>query len=88
MKIRLSGNLLRFSSFQSQIEVDAKTVLSALHALVAQHPALASVLLDGRGRPRAIHRLFLNGDMLRGDDVEGPVNDGDELAVLTAIAGG
>lgn len=80
--------MLRFASFRGEIEVDATTIVAALHELVVRNPSLRTVLLDGNGAPRAIHRLFLNGDLLRSNELDKPVAANDELAILTAIAGG
>ncbi|MGE0549310.1 MAG: MoaD/ThiS family protein [Kofleriaceae bacterium] len=75
-------------SFQGELDVEATTILAALHELVATHPQLRSVLLDAHGSPRAIHRLFLNGDLLGRDQLGQPVAANDELSIITAIAGG
>jgi len=88
MTIRLSGNLLRFSNFHSEIEISAPSVISGLQKLVDSYPDLRRILLDGNGGPRAIHRLFLNGDLLMRDDIERAVTASDELSILTALAGG
>ncbi|MGE0545941.1 MAG: MoaD/ThiS family protein [Kofleriaceae bacterium] len=88
MVIKLSGNLLRFSNFQNEIEVSAPSILAGIHELVEGFPELRKVLLDGQGSPRAIHRLFLNGALIARDDVSRTVTANDELSILTAIAGG
>lgn len=88
MKFVLSGNLLRFSGFRREVEVDASTVEQGLKDLVASHPQLAPVLLDGSGRLRAVHRLFLNGEHLTGLQLSREANASDEITLLTAIAGG
>src|SRR5687767_1911684 len=47
MTIKLSGNLLRFSNFQNQIEVKAPNVIAGIQQLVETYPDLRKVLLDG-----------------------------------------
>jgi molybdopterin converting factor small subunit len=88
MKFKLSGNLLRFSGFRAQLDVDAATVELGLRRLVDDCPDLRPVLLDARGRVRAVHRLFLNGDLLSREDLGRGTGPGDEVTILTAIAGG
>jgi sulfur-carrier protein len=88
MTIKLSGNLLRFSNFQNQIEVNAPSVIAGIQQLVERFPDLRKVLLDAQNGPRAIHRLFLNGTLLARDEIQRPVAANDELSILTAIAGG
>jgi molybdopterin synthase sulfur carrier subunit len=88
MKFVLSGNLLRFAGFRREVEIDATTVAQGLSELVAGCPALGPVLLDGAGRLRAVHRLFLNGEQLAAQELGREAKAGDEVTLLTAIAGG
>ena len=88
MKFVLSGNLLRFSGFQKEIPIAAPTVAAGLAELVGSMPGLRPVLLDGAGNLRKVHRLFVNRDQLAGDQLARPVGAGDEVMILTAIAGG
>jgi hypothetical protein len=88
MRIVVSGNLLRFSNFQKEIEIAAPTLERGLEQLVGRFPLLEPVLLDGGGRVRAVHRLFLNGDLLSRDELGREAGADDELTILTAIAGG
>ena len=86
MRFFLSGNLLRFSSFQREVTVDATTVAEGIDVLIAQHPGLAQVLLDGAHNVRGVHKLFIDGEPL--DSLDSPVGDDTEIAIVTAIAGG
>lgn len=88
MKFVLSGNLLRFSNFQREIEIPAQTVADGITGLVSHVPGLAPILLDGAGALRKVHRLFLNQDQLCGAELARPVGRDDEVMILTAIAGG
>jgi predicted phage tail protein len=89
MKIRLSGNLLRFADHRRDISVEAKTLREGVHELVEQAPMLRAVLLDADGRVQRFHRFFINGEQLGRDDLDDrPVTECDELTILTAIAGG
>ena len=88
MRFVLSGNLLRFSGFRREVPVEAPTVQQGLWALVDGCPGLRSVLLDGQGRLRAVHRLFLNGDPLGPQELAREAKPDDEVTLLTAIAGG
>lgn len=88
MRFVLSGNLLRFSGFRREVPVEASTVEQGLAALVGSCPGLGSVLLDGSGRLRAVHRLFLNGEPLAPQELACATKADDEVTLLTAIAGG
>ena len=88
MNFRLSGNLLRFSEFKNEVEVDAPTVTAGIHGLVGKYPALAPVLLDGEKKVRRLHRIFLDGNQLSPEELDAPVGPKSEVTILTAIAGG
>jgi hypothetical protein len=88
VKLKLSGNLLRFSGMRSEIAVDAATVEVGIRTLVEAYPDLRLVLLDARGQVRAVHRLFLDGELLPSEELDRAVGPDDEVTILTAIAGG
>lgn len=88
MRIVLSGNLRRYTSFEGEVELDATSVSQALDALVGQFPDLKPVVYDADGNPRAVHRLYLNGEVLDARDTDHALGSTDELGILTAIAGG
>lgn len=88
MRIKLSGNLLRFSNFRDQIQVEAPSVAGGIQKLVEENPNLKNVLLDGNGGFRAIHRVFLNGELLAREELDRSARAEDEVSILTAIAGG
>lgn len=88
MNVVLSGNLRRFTAFEGEVQLEATTVTEALDTLVEQFPDLKPVLYDGSGKPRSVHRLFLNGEVLDVGDTDHNLEPTDELGILTAIAGG
>ncbi len=88
MKFKLSGNLLRFSGFRHEVEVAGSTVHEGIEALLDDLPDLRPVLMDGQGRVRAAHRMFFNGEALAADELSQTCGPGDEVFILTAIAGG
>jgi sulfur-carrier protein len=93
MKIVLSGALVRFADYTKEIDVEASTVAEGVERLTDRFPNLKDVLLDGDGRVRRTHQLFLNGEQVeRGDYPMGtaPLScaEQDTLFVLTAVAGG
>ena len=88
MTIVLSGNLRRYTSFEGEVEIDAISVSKALDALVDRFRDLKPVLYDATGKPRSVHRLYLNGEVLEIGDTDHALAPTDELGILTAIAGG
>jgi hypothetical protein len=88
MNFVLSGNLLRFSNFQHEVQIEGPTIEGAIHNLIAQLPDLKPVLLDGAGNIRKIHRVFANGDLITADEMKREAGPQDEVHIVTAIAGG
>jgi sulfur-carrier protein len=88
MNIRFSGVLLRFVGYRRQFMVEAQTVADGLNKIAMQYDALKGALFDGEGKVRSTHRLFLNGTQLQEPELHRPVTPGDQLEILTALAGG
>jgi sulfur-carrier protein len=93
MKIVLSGALVRFTDYTKEIDIEATTLAEGVERLTDRFPHLKNVLLDGEGRVRRTHQLFLNGEQVeRGDFPLGTAphdcGERDTLFVLTAVAGG
>jgi sulfur-carrier protein len=86
MRIVLSGNLLRFSAFQREVNVEARTVRDALEALAEAHPSLRPVLFDAAHNVLRAHKLFIDGDSV--ESLDTPTAAQTELFIVTAIAGG
>ncbi len=88
MRFRIPGVLLRFTDYQSTIDVEAHTVEAALSKLVDAHAPLRKVLFDREGRLRAMHKVFLNGELLDDDQLARPAGANDQVDLITAISGG
>jgi len=71
-----------------RVEVPAGTVRACIDAVEARHPGFRPLVVDAAGRVHRFVTLFRNGDQLRGDVLDLPIGDADELEVLSAIAGG
>jgi predicted phage tail protein len=88
MTFEMSGNLLRFCNFRRHIEVGGATVEEGLGELLEQCPTLRTILLDGEGQVRRVHRFYHNGDLITREELARPSGASDEITILTAIAGG
>jgi len=70
------------------VEAKGATVKAILDDLDAQYPGLTPRILD-KGRVRQFVNLYLNNEDIRYlDNLATPVKDGDELAIIPAVAGG
>jgi molybdopterin converting factor small subunit len=73
---------------QSTVEVSGVTVQAILADLGAKFPALTQRIFD-HGQVRRFVNLYLNDEDIRYlDNLATPVKDGDELAIIPAVAGG
>jgi molybdopterin converting factor small subunit len=92
MKVVFSGTLLRFVDYTKEVELDAENLHECIGQLGARFPSLKAVLLNGDGRVRETHQLFLNGEQVASADASNtaglPLKASDTLLILTAIAGG
>ena len=76
----------RATANRDRVEVSAATVAALLDELERMHAALKGLVRDERG---ALHRhvaIYVNGDAIEGLDA--PLKDGDEVAIIPALAGG
>jgi molybdopterin converting factor small subunit len=88
MVVKVRGILLRFTNYESTIEVDAPTVRAALTELTERYPDMKDVLLDRSGSVRATHLVALNGEALTPDELDRTGADDDRLDIVTAVSGG
>lgn len=79
IKINLYG-VLRIDSKLSSLTVDAASVKDALLAIKAENQALKDIEL-------ANYSIFLNGKNINGK-LKKKLKDGDEIAIISPIAGG
>ena len=81
--------LQRFTKHQSEVHVEGVTVHDVLDNLAHHFPGMREQLCDDRGAIRKFINLYLNNEDIRfldGDKTS--VQDGDELAIIPAVAGG
>ena len=70
------------------VEVPGTTVQGVLEALGAKYPALTQRLFD-KGQVRRFINVYLNDEDIRYlSNLATPVKEGDELAIIPAVAGG
>ena len=71
------------------MSVDGSTVGEVLSSLFDRHGELRDRLSDGDGGLRRFVNVYVDGEDIRfGDGLETPVDDGQEVQILPAVAGG
>jgi molybdopterin synthase sulfur carrier subunit len=89
IKIRIPTPLRKFTANQEVVEVEGATVGQALANLGEQHPDIRGRLFDDAGKIRRFVNVFANEEDIRFlEQLETALKDGDELALVPAIAGG
>jgi molybdopterin synthase sulfur carrier subunit len=87
--VKLPTQLRAAAGNATEAQVEGGTVGEALQALYEQHAELRERIADEGGGLRRFVNVFLGGEDIRFlEGLDTPVNDGDELTILPAVAGG
>jgi sulfite reductase beta subunit-like hemoprotein/molybdopterin converting factor small subunit len=87
--VRVPGTLLDLSGGADEVPVDATTVAEALDALAREHPDLVAYLRTADGRINPVVNLYIGEDDIRSlGGLDAPLQHGQELMILPALAGG
>jgi len=87
--VRIPSSLRRLAQNQDKAQVAGTTLQAALEDFAQQFPELKHYLCDAQGKMHRYVNVYLNDEDIRfagGQNV--PVEDGDEIAIVPAIAGG
>ena len=89
VEVRLPTLLRPNAGGAAVLSADGSTVAEVFQAVVAEHPGLASNLVDGDGQLHKFVNVYRNDDDIRYLDLlDTKVADGDVISVLPAVAGG
>jgi molybdopterin synthase sulfur carrier subunit len=89
VRVRVPTPLRRFTAGAEEVTVNGRTISRVVEDLELKFPGLKEHLCDEEGRVRRFINIYVNGDDIRFlDSLETAVKDGDEVAIVPAIAGG
>jgi molybdopterin converting factor small subunit len=89
ISVHLPAILAPLANGTRVVDIDGPTVGAAVQALTQRYPALAPRLIDERGEQYPFVAIYLNDDDIRlVGGFAATVRDGDELAIVPAVAGG
>ena len=89
VRVRIPTPLRRFTGGAEEVGVGGTTIAAAVEDLERKFPGIKERLCDEQGRVRRFVNIYLNGDDIRFlSSLDTPVKDGDEVAIVPAIAGG
>ncbi|GIX46612.1 MAG: MoaD family protein [Candidatus Tectimicrobiota bacterium] len=87
--VRIPTPLQKFTKNQSEVHAEGRTVEEVIADLERHFPGIRERLCDERGGIRKFINLYLNDEDIRFlNGEQTPLKDGDELAIIPAIAGG
>lgn len=87
--VRIPTPLQRFTRNQSEVEAEGRTVTEVIDHLELSFPGVRERLCDDQGGIRKFINVYVNDEDIRFMDGEKTgVEDGDELSIIPAIAGG
>ena len=87
--VKLPTQLRDAAGGATEAQAPGATVGEVLEALYAEHGELRERISDGDGGLRRFVNVYVGGEDIRFlDGLETPVEDGAELNVLPAVAGG
>ncbi len=89
VEIKIPTVLRAQADGQTSVAIDGRTVGEVFQALIARYPGLRANLLDDSGGLHKFVNVYKDDDDIRYlDGLDTKVNDGDELTILPAVAGG
>ena len=89
VKVLIPTALQRFTNEQATIECNGSNVAELIESLENNCPGIKVRLCDEQGKPRRFLNFYVNSEDIRfleGTDTS--LNDGDEVSIVPAVAGG
>jgi len=87
--VRIPTQLRELTSGEGEVVLEASTVREAITELNALHPGIGDRLLDDGGQLRRFVNVFLADEDVRFlEGLDTPVEPGQTLSVVPAVAGG
>jgi len=81
--------LQKFTNDEATVELEAGSVDALLQAMEARFPGILQRLCDENGKLRRFLNVYVNSEDIRFlDNQATPLNDGDEVSIVPAVAGG
>jgi sulfur-carrier protein len=86
--VKIPTQLRAATEGEAEVEVEGGTVGEALDAVFDQHEGLRERITQN-GDLRRFVNVYVSGEDIRFQDgLETPINEGDEVTILPAVAGG
>ena len=87
--VRIPTPLRKLTNDQDVVSSDGGTLIACIEALDRQYPGLKERLCDETGQLRRFVNVYVNGEDVRFQQgLQTPLNPGDEVSIVPAVAGG
>jgi len=81
--------LQKFTNNQASLECNASNITELLDSLETECPGIKARLCDEQGNLRRFLNFYVNSEDIRFlDGAQTPLEDGDEVSIVPAVAGG
>jgi molybdopterin synthase sulfur carrier subunit len=89
IKVLIPTPLQKFTNNQASLECEGGNIVELLNALDSNFPGIKARLCDDAGELRRFVNFYVNSEDIRFlDGKETALNDGDEVSIVPAVAGG
>ena len=87
--VLIPTTLRLFTNHRSELELEGDTVGKVIENLADEYPETKKAIFDENGQLRAFINVFVGSENIKNlNGYDTPVNDGDEIMLIPAIAGG
>ncbi len=89
IQVLIPTPLQKFTNDEASVSLEAGSVSALVDALEARFPGIQARLCDESGKLRRFLNIYVNSEDIRFLDNEATaLNDGDEVSIVPAVAGG
>ena len=89
VQVLIPTPLQKFTNNEASVALEASSVEGLLEALDGRYPGIRARLCDEAGKLRRFLNVYVNSEDIRFlDNQATALNDGDEVSIVPAVAGG
>lgn len=89
VKVLIPTPLQKFTGDKAELQCDGGNITELIESLENNCPGIKKSLCDDKGEPRRFVNFYVNSEDIRFlDGYNTTLNNGDEVSIIPAIAGG
>ena len=89
VQVLIPTPLQKFTNEEASVDLDASNVDGLIEALEGRYPGIKGRLCDEGGKLRRFLNVYVNSEDIRFlDNQTTSLNEGDEVSIVPAVAGG